>query len=236
MHQLLQIKDRELLHRSLTHRSYVNEHPNESGDNERLEFLGDAILNFLSGEYLYRRYPDMAEGEMTRRRAALVDEKQLAKFAIEVGIHQHMRLGHGVAQNGGTANPNLLSSALESVVGAYYLDANRQIDNLRPLLEALFDSVPPAEMLVRSNVDVKNRLQEYLHAQGITTTPRYNPQRSGGTDHAPEFEAYVYLDVGASLGDSSYRLLGTGQGRSTKIAEKQAATNALLQLENPNST
>jgi ribonuclease III len=223
MHQLLQIKDRELLHRSLTHRSYVNEHPHESGDNERLEFLGDAILNFLSGEYLYRRYPDMAEGEMTRRRAALVDEKQLAKFAIEVGIQNQMRLGHGVAQGGGPENPNLLSSTFEAVVGAYYLDANGQIDLLRPLIETLFDSIPPGEVIVRSNVDVKNRLQQYLHAQGLTTTPSYKHHRSGGTDHDPEFIAAVYL------GD---RLLGTGQGRSTKIAEKEAAAAALLQLGN----
>jgi ribonuclease III len=217
MHQLLQIKDQDLRSRSLTHRSYVNEHPQVSGDNERLEFLGDAILNFLSGEYLYRRYPEMAEGEMTRRRAALVDEKQLAKFAIEVGIQHQMRLGHGVAQDGGTENPNLLSSTFEAVVGAYYLDANGQIDRLRPLLEPLFDSVP-----LTSNVDVKNRLQEYLHAQGLTITPSYKHHRSGGPDHAPEFVAFVYL------GD---RLLGTGQGRSTKIAEKQAAAAALHKLE-----
>jgi ribonuclease III len=221
MHQLLQIKDRELLHRSLTHSSYANEHPQASGDNERLEFLGDAVLNFLSGEYLYRRYPEMAEGEMTRRRAALVDEKQLAKFAIAVGLQHQMRLGHGVAQGGGQDNPNLLSSTFEAVVGAYYLDANGQIDRLRPLIEPLFDSVP-----LTSNVDVKNRLQEYLHAQGLTITPSYKHHRSGGTDHAPEFVASVYL------GD---RLLGTGQGPNTKLAEKQAATAALWQLENNKS-
>jgi ribonuclease III len=222
MHKLLQIQDRELLRRSLTHRSYVNEHPGESGDNERLEFLGDAILNFLSAEYLYRRYPEMDEGEMTRRRAALVDEKQLARFAINIGIHQQMRLGQGVAQGGGNANPNLLSSAFEAVIGAYYLDANRQIATLQPLVEQLFDSVPSAEMIARSNKDIKNRLQEFLHAQGITTPPRYKHQRSGGTNDAPEFIAQVYV------GD---RLYGTGQGRSTKIAEKQAATDAMLQLE-----
>jgi ribonuclease III len=226
MHKLLQIQDRELLRRSLTHRSYINEHPQESGDNERLEFLGDAILNFISGEYLYLRYPDMAEGEMTRRRAALVDEKQLAKFAIAVGINHQMRLGHGVAQGGGNNNPNLLSSAFESVIGAYYLDADRQIATLRPLIEELFDSVPPAEMVARSNVDVKNRLQELLHSQGTTTPPRYQHYRSGGTDHAPEFIAQVYV------GDKLY---GTGQGRSTKIAEKQAAADALLKLEEDRS-
>jgi ribonuclease III len=187
-----------------------------------LEFLGDAILNFLSAEYLYRRYPEMDEGEMTRRRAALVDEEQLARFAINIGIHQQMLLGQGVAQCGGTTKPNLLSNAFEAVVGAYYFDANQQIATLQPLIEQLFDSVSPAEMIARSNIHIKNRLQEFLHAQGIIITPRYEHQRSGGTDHAPEFIAQVYV------GD---RLYGTGQGRSTKIAQKQAATEAMLQLE-----
>jgi ribonuclease III len=177
MHPLLQIKDQALLTLSLTHRSYANEHPDGTGDNERLEFLGDAILNFISAEYLYRCYPEIDEGEMTRRRAALVDEKQLAKFAIDIGIPQYMRLGYGVAQGGGFSNPNLLSSTFEALVGAYYLAAGRQVEGLRPLLEALFDAIPAAETLARSSVDVKNRLQEYLHAQGITAALPARAQR-----------------------------------------------------------
>ncbi|MGC8714714.1 MAG: ribonuclease III family protein, partial [Leptodesmis sp.] len=101
MHKLLTFNDERLLRQALTHRSYMNENPGETGDNERLEFLGDAILNFISGEYLYQRHPEMGEDEMTRRRAALVDEKQLAKFAIEVGLDFRMRLGQGAIRDGG---------------------------------------------------------------------------------------------------------------------------------------
>ncbi|PLZ81402.1 ribonuclease III, partial [Fischerella thermalis WC217] len=95
MHKLLIFNNDKLLRCALTHRSYVHENPTQGEHNERLEFLGDALLNFLSGEYLYRRYPEKGEDELTRRRSALVDEKQLAKFAIEVGLDLRMRLGKG---------------------------------------------------------------------------------------------------------------------------------------------
>ena len=97
MHDILKFRDEKLLRQALTHRSYANENPGET-HNERLEFLGDSILTFVCGEYLYRNYPEFAEDEMTRRRAALVDEKQLAKFAIEVGLEFRMRLGKGLCQ------------------------------------------------------------------------------------------------------------------------------------------
>lgn len=155
MHKLLTFKDESLLRHALTHRSYINENPGETQQNERLEFLGDAILNFLSGEYLYSRYPEMGEDQMTRRRAALVDEKQLAKFAIEVGLDFRMRLGKGAILDGGYQNPNLLSSTFEAVIGAYYLDNDRHIETIRPIVEQLFDSVPPEIVISRSNVDSK---------------------------------------------------------------------------------
>ena len=111
MHKLLTFHNENLLRHALTHRSYINENPGEM-QNERLEFLGDAILTFLSGEYLYRRHPEMGEDEMTRRRSALVDEKQLAKFAIEVGIDFRMRLGRGAIQDGGYQNPEFVEQYL----------------------------------------------------------------------------------------------------------------------------
>ena len=156
MHKLLIFNDEKLLRRSLTHRSYVNENPVENGDNERLEFLGDAILNFISGEYLYRIHPELGEDQMTRRRSALVDERQLARFATEVGLDFRMRLGQGAIRDGGYQNPNLLSSTFEAVVGAYYLDHDRDIEVLRPLIEQLFDSVPQGVTVARSGVDSKN--------------------------------------------------------------------------------
>lgn len=222
MHKLLTFNDERLLRRALTHRSYVHENPGETEHNERLEFLGDAILTFLSGEYLYQRHPEMGEDEMTRRRSALVDEKQLARFAIEVGLDFRMRLGQGMIRDGGYQNPNLLSSSFEAVVGAYYLDNNRNIEAVYPLVEQLFDSVPEGVVVVRSTVDSKNRFQEWAQANGATTPPKYITEKVGGLDHAPEFIAKIYVND---------RLYGEAKGRSKKDAEKQAAEDALMKLK-----
>lgn len=222
MHKLLTFNDEKLLRRSLTHRSHINENPGEGGDNERLEFLGDAILNFISGEYLYQVDPEMGEDEMTRRRAALVDEKQLARFAIEVGLDFRMRLGQGAIREGGYHNPNLLSSTFEAVIGAYYLDNRHDIEALRPLVEQLFDSVPEEVMVIRSNIDSKNKFQELAQANGAKTPPKYATEKLGGADHAPEFFSRVYVDG---------ELYGEGKGRSKKDAEKQAAEDATAKLK-----
>jgi len=222
MYKLLIFNDEKLLRQSLTHRSYINENPGDGGDNERLEFLGDAILNFLSGKYLYQLYPEMGEDEMTRRRAALVDEKQLANFAIEVGLDFRMRLGQGAIRDGGYQNPNLLSSTFEAVVGAYYLDNKQDIEVLRPIVEQLFNSVPEEVMVVRSNIDSKNKFQELAQANGAKTPPKYATEKLGGTDHAPEFFSRVYMDG---------KPYGEGKGRSKKDAEKQAAEDALAKFK-----
>ena len=222
MHKLLIFNDEKLLRQSLTHRSYINENLGEGRDNERLEFLGDAILNFISGEYLFRVHPEIGEDQMTRRRAALVDEKQLARFAIEVGLDFRMRLGQGAIREGGYQNPNLLSSTFEAVIGAYYLDNKRDIEVLRPLVEQLFDSVPEEVMVVRSNIDSKNKFQEFSQANGAKAPPKYVTEKLGGTDHAPEFFSRVYVDD---------KLYGEGKGRSKKDAEKQAAEDAIAKLK-----
>lgn len=222
MHKLLMFNDEKLLRRSLTHRSYINENPEETGHNERLEFLGDAILNFISGEYLYQINPEMEEDEMTRRRAALVDEKQLARFAVEIGLDLRMRLGQGAIRDGGYQNPNLQSSTFEAVIGAYYLDKKRNIETLRPLVEKLFDSVPKEVMVVRSNVDSKNKFQEIVQANGASNPPKYVTEKLGGADHAPEFFSKVYVDG---------KFYGGGKGSSKKNAEKQAAEDAIAKLK-----
>ncbi|HAX76002.1 MAG TPA: ribonuclease III [Cyanobacteria bacterium UBA11372] len=215
-------KNEKLLRLALTHRSYVNENPGEGENNERLEFLGDAILTFLSGEYLYKRHPEMGEDELTRRRAALVDEKQLAKFAIEVGLDFMMRLGRGAIRDGGFTNPNLLSSTFEAFIGAYYLDNNSNIDPVREFVENLFGSVPINVVEIRSSVDSKNRFQEWVQANVSPTPPKYVTVHAGGEPHAPEFLAKVLV------GDKEY---GQGKGRSKKEAEKRAAENALANLK-----
>ncbi len=221
MHKLLIFNDEKLLRRALTHRSFVNENFDESGHNERLEFLGDAILNFISGEYLYEQNPEMAEDEMTRRRSALVDEKQLSRFATEVGLDFRIRLGEGAKREGGFTNPNILSSTFEAVVGAYYLDNKRNIDVLRPLIAQLFDSVPKDVMVVRSSIDSKNKLQEFVQANG-EPKPDYKTEQVGGMSHAPEFLAKVYVNG---------KICGEGKGRNKKEAEKEAAADALAKLK-----
>ena len=215
-------KNEKLLRLALTHRSYVNENPGEGENNERLEFLGDAILTFLSGEYLYKRHPEVGEDELTRRRSALVDEKQLAKFAEEVGLDFRMRLGKGAIRDGGFTNQNLLSSTFEAFIGAYYLDNNSSIEPVREFVEKLFNSVPENVVEIRSNVDSKNRFQEWVQANVSPTPPKYVTVHAGGEPHAPEFLAKVLV------GDKEY---GQGKGRSKKEAEKRAAENALANLK-----
>ncbi len=222
MHKLLIFHDDKLLRTALTHRSYVHENPEVGEHNERLEFLGDAVLNFLSGEYLYRRFPTKGEDELTRRRSALVDEKQLAKFAVEIGLDSRMRLGKGAIRDGGLSNPNLLSSTFEAVVGAYYLDKNSNIEAVRAVIEPLFDSVPEEVFALRADVDSKNRFQEWVQRHITPTPPRYVTEQVGGSSHAPEFLARVIV------GDKVY---GVGRGRSKKIAEMAAAEDALARVK-----
>lgn len=218
MQTLLRFRDEKLLHRALTHRSYVHENPQEGEHNERLEFLGDALLNFLSGEYLYRRYPDKEEDELTRRRSALVDEKQLAKFATEVGLDAKMRLGKGARLEGGSKNPNLLSSTFEAVIAAYYLDNNSDIEAVRAVVEPLFDSVPENVVEIRASVDPKNKFQEWVQRNVSRTPPKYVTESIGGPSHAPEFIAKVFVDG---------KEYGEGRGRNKRDAERSAAENAL---------
>ncbi|WP_308796016.1 ribonuclease III [Tolypothrix sp. FACHB-123] len=222
MNKLLLFRDEKLLRHALTHRSYVHENPGEGEHNERLEFLGDALLNYLSGEYLYRRHPDKGEDELTRRRSALVDEKQLAKFANEVGLDFRMRLGKGAIRDGGYQNPNLLSSTFEAVIAAYYLDNNSNIEAVRAIVEPLFDSVPEQVVVIRSNVDSKNRFQEWVQRNVTPNPPVYETVQIGGLSHAPEFLAKVCVEK---------KEYGEGKGRNKKEAEKAAAEDALAKLK-----
>src|SRR5512144_2997587 len=154
-----------LLARALTHRSYVNEHADVPLDNERLEFLGDAVLDFVVGAWLYNRFPEMAEGDLTRMRSALVRTEQLAAFARELGLGPAMRLGRGELQGGGRERPALLCATFEAVVGAIYL--NNGIEAVRnfvfPLLEKTAD-----EMVLQPDIyDAKSRLQEWAQSRRL---------------------------------------------------------------------
>jgi ribonuclease-3 len=221
MHKLLIFNDEKLLLQALTHRSYINEYAGAASDNERLEFFGDAILSFVSGEYLYQRHPEMSEGEMTRRRSALVDEQQLARFASEVGLAAKMRLGKGAKLDGGHHSPNLLSSTFEAVVGAYYLDVGCDMEAIRYSIYELFDSVPQGVCTSDFTLDPKSELQLFV-LRSNTTPPKYVTEKIGGEDHRPEFRSMVCVGT---------KLYGEGKGRCKKDAEKQAAEAALAELK-----
>jgi len=219
MHQLLVFKNEKLRHQALTHRSYVNEHPGETENNERLEFLGDAILNFLSGNFLFKRYPHIEEGELTRRRASLVEEKQLAKFAQQIGLDLEMLLGKGAIRDGGYQNPNLLSSTFEAIVGAYYLDNSSNIDAVGQVVESLFTSICDEIFDNYFHIDPKTRLQEWTQHNLNTSLPKYNTERIGGSSHAPEFISRVVIQN---------KVYGEGKGNSKAKAEEAAAQKALI--------
>lgn len=220
MDELPHFNNSELLVQALTHCSYVNERTQDGGHNERLEFLGDAVLNFLSGEFLYKRYPHKPEGELTPLRSSLVDEKQLAKFAIQLNLGQHLRLSKGTEVQGGRQNPNLLSSAFEALIGAYFLDQHSEITIVRDYVFPLFESVVDQLAVATPQKNYKSRLQEWALAR-YGEHPHYTITNATGPDHAKEFTAEVWI-TGQKLGE--------GRGHRKQEAEKVAARNALIEL------
>ena len=206
-----------LLTRALTHRSYVNENQKSSEDNERLEFLGDAVLDFIVGAWVYHRFPEMPEGDLTKMRSALVRNDQLAKFARTLNLGRALRLGRGEYLSGGHYRDGLLGSLFEAVVGAIYLDSGLGAVEafVNPLLEKARESI-----LTKIH-DPKSQLQEWAQAQKLNA-PRYRTVATAGPDHAKEFE--VEVEVGG-------RVVGHGHGTSTHAAQQAAAADAMENLE-----
>jgi len=215
----LNISDILLLSRALTHRSYLNEHADAVEDNERLEFLGDAVLDFVVGAWLYNRYPDMLEGELTRMRSALVHTEELAEFAVQIDLGKAMRLGKGESQAGGKERPALLCDTFEAVVGAIYLDQNIEgvIRFISPFLLNSADDI----LINHKDEDPKSKLQEWAQAKGYAT-PQYVTANSSGPDHSKVFEVDVYING---------KVIARGSGHSKQAATKSAAANALKNLD-----
>ena len=211
-------KDPSLLRRALTHRSYLNEHPDQQTDNERLEFLGDAVLDFVTGAFLYHQYPEMHEGQLTRLRAALVKTEQLAAFAEQLNINDLMLIGKGEQEAGGRKRPSLLCATFEAVIGAYFLDAG--IEAARRFVEPLFQPVAQAIVRAESDMDSKSLFQEWAQAE-LGQTPHYVLVATTGPDHEKEFVMEV------RLGEDTY---GTGAGRNKRLAAQAAAYDALTRL------
>ena len=214
----LPFRDSMLLSRALTHRSYLNEHPEAIEDNERLEFLGDAVLDFMVGAWLYNYYPEMPEGDLTRMRSALVHTEQLAEFARSVNLGHAMRLGRGEVQTGGQDRDALLCDTFEALIGALYLHAGiGAVDNfIEPLLEGAADYI----LATHQNEDPKSQLQEWAQGRGFSA-PLYVTRTANGPDHAKIFE----IDV--LIGGDVY---GSGSGHSKQSAAKDAARMALVRI------
>jgi len=147
MKQSIPIKDEYLLQRALTHRSYLNEHSEVIEDNERLEFLGDAVLDFFVADWVYHHFPEMAEGDLTKLRSALVKTEQLAEFARQLGLGEMMLLGKGEAESGGRNRANLLCATFEAVIGAIYLDGG--IEEVQKFLKPIVEKT--AEEIIAQN-------------------------------------------------------------------------------------
>ena len=208
--------DPTLLDAALTHRSYAFEQELDV-NNERLEFLGDAVLGLVVTDMAYRTFPDLAEGELAKLRASIVNMSALADVARQLGLGQAVKLGHGEEMSGGRDKASILADALEALLGAVYLD--RGLDVARSLIERLFRPRMNAYVRGEGERDYKTILQE-LASQDLRALPEYRIEESG-PDHQKEFSATVYL---------AGKPWGSGVGRSKKEAEQQAAHEAYRRL------
>ncbi len=211
----------ELLRLALTHPSYAHEHPQEGGEahhNQRLEFLGDAVLDFLVAAWLYERFPDLPEGTLTRLRATLVCTESLANLARDLQVGSALRLGRGEEEHGGRDRDANLCDAMEALAGALYLDAG--LERLWSLLRPWFEQSLERILRTRSYIDAKSRFQEWAQAER-RLTPVYRIVREEGPDHAKLFTAQVLLGG---------EVVGEGSGRSKRTAEQAAAEVALSRL------
>jgi ribonuclease-3 len=210
----------DLLQQALTHRSYVNEHGESTlGDNERLEFMGDAVLDFLVGDILYQRFPQLPEGDLTRLRAALVRTDSLAELAVQLGLGLCLRMGKGEEASGGRARITNLCATFEAVVGALYLDQG--LDAVRTFVTPRLDVLLGQIMAESRDRDARSRLQEWSQAEH-NLTPVYQTVAATGPDHQKEFVVAVVI------GD---RAVAQGTGRSKQTAAQAAAREALRLLE-----
>ncbi|MEH7456875.1 ribonuclease III [Bacillus pseudomycoides] len=211
--------DEKLLIQAFTHSSYVNEHrkkPHE--DNERLEFLGDAVLELTVSQYLFQKYPTMSEGELTKLRAAIVCEPSLVRFANELSFGNLVLLGKGEEMTGGRERPALLADVFEAFIGALYLDQG--LDTVWGFLKEIV--YPKINEGAFSHVmDYKSQLQELIQRDGSGNI-EYQILQEKGPAHNREFVSRVTLNSVA---------LGVGSGKSKKEAEQQAAAEALKKLK-----
>lgn len=209
-----QFKDENLIAEALTHKSFKKNY-----NNERLEFLGDAVLDLIIGEYLFKKFPDTAEGNLSKMRASLVNEKGFEKLALKLSLGDEIFISQAEENNGGRKKPSLLSNAFEAVMGAMYLEAG--LEKVREFMEDLLEK--SYENINYDSIfkDYKTSLQELTQAH-FGVTPDYELLRSFGPDHKKEFEIQVFVNS---------RKFAKAKGRSKKEAQQKAAKKALDILE-----
>ena len=210
-------KNSELLKNALTHSSYANENRAEGiSSNERLEFLGDSVLGFVTAKHLYSMQPTLSEGKMTRLRAELVCEQSLHGVALDLDLGRYLRMGHGEEKNGGRTRPSILADAVEAVIAAMFLDGG--IAAPESFIKHIILS--PESIEAHHAADYKTELQELIQQKnGQVLT--YAPTGESGPDHAKVFSASVSLNG---------EVIGEGSGRTKKEAEQAAACQALKKL------
>lgn len=216
----VKFKRRRLLRQALTHRSYINENLDKGfEDNERLEYLGDAVLDFLTAEMLFTEYPEMPEGEMTRLRSALVRTESLAKLAVDCRLGEVIYMGKGESRNGGRERVNILCRTFEALVGAMYLD--RGMETVKgfviPMLTDLQESVWDEAI----HKDIRSRFQEWCQAT-LNITPEYRDVDPDNDTHRREFEVELWV------GDD---VVARGIGRTKHQACHTAARKAMKRLK-----
>jgi ribonuclease-3 len=211
-----QFSDKKLLQQAVTHRSYLNENPSwPVGHNERLEYLGDAVLELVVTEYLYEHYPSTPEGEMTNWRAALVNAVMLSSITNDFDLNASMLLSRGEARDTGRARQYILANAIEALIGAMYLDGGYQ--PCKEFIGRFVLTHLPEIISKRLYRDPKSLLQEQSQDR-LGVTPTYHVMEEWGPDHARQFRIGVYLGK---------EMAGEGQGQSKQDAQQAAAEDAL---------
>lgn len=212
-------KDEDLLKEALRHSSFVNEQQDPTlRDNERFEFLGDAVLSVVVSHLLMRRYPDLREGELSRIRAGLVNESRLAQVAGRINLGSYMQFGKGEAQSKGQEKSSILANTLEAVIASVYLDGG--FESAFEFIHHHFSALMDMDIRVTTEGDYKSQLQEWAQTHR-KTTPGYQVVNESGPDHNKTFIVRVHIR----------ELTTDGVGKSKKAAEQNAAMLALKQLE-----
>jgi len=212
--------DKHLLDRALTHRSFANENPSLApGDNERLEFLGDAVLQLIISNMLMRIFPDYAEGRLSKLRSSVVNEQPLAELSRSFSLGEYLLLGRGEETSGGRMKTSLLANSLESVIAALFLDGG--FERSSSFITSIFEPLIRQADADASCQDYKTSLQE-LSMLLFKTIPHYNLLSESGPDHDKHFEMGLYI------GD---QCIAKGSGKNKKEAEKMAAKAALETLQ-----